>query len=257
MVRRIRTVIADDEPLIRNKIRAALQSEPDIEIVAECRDGRECLSAVRTHRPDVLLLDVRMPALDGFQVLGSLSPADMPIVVFVTAYDKYALQAFEAHAFDYLLKPFDGQRLHATMERVRAEMQDTQRSQLARRVLDLLAAVGTRTLPDNRIAIKTEGRVVLLDLGDIDWIQAFLNYVQMYVGAQSFKKRESIGKFYEKLDPDRFVRIHRSIIVNVDKIKELLPCNSGEYIVVLKNGKELSCSRGYRTALQTFIDRRL
>jgi two-component system LytT family response regulator len=251
----IRTIIADDEHLIRKKLRIALGAEPDVDLVAECADGKECIAAVKKFSPDLLLLDVQMPGGDGFEVLRSISGPNMPIVVFVTAYDKYAIRAFEAHALDYVLKPFDRERLQASLARVRTEIEKTQRNQLAGRVLDLLADLGTQGLRDNRLAVRTEGRIVVLDVNEIDWIQAASNYVVLHAGAHAHRTRESIGNISSRLDPEAFVRIHRSIIVNVKRIKELLPCNSGEYIVVLKNGRELSCSRGYRASLQGMFER--
>ena len=255
MTRTIRTIIADDEHLIRKKLRVALESAPDVEIVAECADGKECVAAVRKSIPDLLLLDVQMPGGDGFEVLRSISGVEMPIVVFVTAYDQYAIRAFEAHALDYLLKPFDRERLHSALARVRTEIQKAQRNQLAGRVLDLLGDLGTQGTRDNRLAVRTGGRIVVLDVDDIDWIEASSNYVVLHAGGQSHRTRESIGNIASRLNPDAFVRIHRSIIVNVTRIKELLPCNSGEYVVMLKNGRELSCSRGYRASLQRLFDR--
>ena len=251
----IRTVIADDEHLIRKKLRIALGAEPDIDLMAECADGKETIAAVNKFSPDLLLLDVQMPGGDGFDVLRAISGAKMPIVVFVTAYDKYAIRAFEAHALDYVLKPFDRERLQSSLARVRAEIEKTQRNQLAGRVLDLLADLGAQGLRDNRMAIRTEGRIVVLDVNEIDWIQAASNYVVLHAGGHAHRTRESIGNISSRLDPEAFVRIHRSIIVNVKRIKELLPCNSGEYIVVLKNGRELSCSRGYRASLQGMFER--
>jgi two-component system LytT family response regulator len=253
----IRTVIADDEQLARKKLRLLLGSEPGVQVVAECQDGQQTVGAVQDHKPDLLLIDVRMPDLDGFQVLGQLSTADMPVVVFTTAYDQFAIRAFEAHALDYLLKPFERERLHQAIERARAELLKSHNHDLTAQLLDMIVK---RTEPkmeskqaDDRMVIRAGGKVIFLDMKDIDWIEAAANYVRLNVGKDSYLQREGIGSIAERLDPDRFVRIHRSVIVNVRKIKELQPCDSGEYIAVLKNGKELSCSRGYRTQLQRLI----
>jgi two-component system LytT family response regulator len=250
----IRTVIADDEPLARNKLRILLDSEAGIQIVAECRNGTETIAAVRTHKPDLLFLDIQMPDADGFEVLSALSTEEMPVTIFTTAYDQFAIKAFEAHALDYLLKPFDQGRLHHCIERARAEFLKSQDSQLAHRILDALAK--GRASTDRRLVIKAGGRVVFIDVDEIHWVEAAANYVKLNMGKESYLLREAIGHVSERLDPEQFIRIHRSTIVNVQKIKELQPCNSGEYIVVLKSGKELSCSRGYRAGLQQLIGKR-
>jgi two-component system LytT family response regulator len=249
----IRTIIADDEPLGRKKLRILLAEEPGIHIVAECPDGPKTIAALRDYEPDLLLLDIQMPGADGFEILESVPPDRLPVVVFTTAYDQYALRAFEAHALDYLLKPFDQERLHRAIERARLEILKAKDSQVASRILDFLNEAKAKSPAEKRLVIKAGGRVVFLDLEEIEWVEAAANYVKLNVGKESYLLRERIGRVSERLDPAQFVRIHRSVIVNVGKIKELHPCNSGEYIVVLKNGKELSCSRGYRAGLQQLI----
>jgi|HubBroStandDraft_6_1064221.scaffolds.fasta_scaffold83529_3 two-component system LytT family response regulator len=255
----VRTVIADDERLARQKLLILLEEERQVKVVAECQDGRQTVAAIRALRPDVLLLDIQMPDLDGFQVLSEISPEEMPVVVFTSAYDEYAIRAFEAHALDYLLKPFDQQRLHQAVERARSELYKTAEREITNRILSLLSQVTSVTPPasrhDSRLVIKANGRVVFLDLESIDWVEAAANYVRLNVGKESYLFREMIGRVAERLDPSHFVRIHRSTIVNVRKIKELIPVNSGEYVVVLKSGKELSCSRGYRMALHEIVER--
>jgi len=253
----IRTIIADDEPLARRKLRLLLDSEFGLEVVAECHDGNETVRAVQAHKPDLLLIDIRMPDLDGFQILERIAPEDMPVIVFTTAYDQFAIRAFEAHALDYLLKPFEAERLHHTIERVRTELLKSNNRDLTSRILDLIEKkaepkVGSERF-ENRMVVRTVGRVVFLDVEEIDWIEAAANYVKLHVGKDSYSVREGIGSILAKLDPKRFVRIHRSVIVNVRKIRELQPCDSGEYIAILKNGKELSCSRGFRGQLQRLI----
>jgi two-component system LytT family response regulator len=258
MIPSIRTIIADDELLARKKLRVLLGSEPGIYVVAECQDGKQTIAAVHAHKPDLLLLDIRMPDLDGFQVLERVLAGEMPVVVFTTAYDQYAIRAFEADALDYLLKPFDGERLHHAIERARAELLKSHDHNLTGRILDLLAEARPASRPvDRRLVIRAGGRVVFLDLDEVDWIGAAANYVKLSVDSNSYLLREGIGHISERLDPGRFVRIHRSTIVNVRKIKELQPCDSGEYIAVLKNGKELACSRGYRMELQRLIEANL
>jgi two-component system, LytTR family, response regulator len=252
----MRVIIADDERLARQKLRLLLQEESGIQVVAECRDGKQAIAAVHTHRPDLLLLDIRMPDLDGFEVLEKIPADRMPVVVFTSAHDQYAIRAFEANALDYLLKPFDQKRLHRAVERARTELLRSHEQSIAGRVLlDLLAQTKTAPKPvDRRFMIKAGGRLVFLDLDEIDWIEAAANYVKLNAGGTSYLLREGIGRIAERLDPGSFIRVHRSTIVNVSKIKELQPCDSGEYIAVLRNGKELSCSRGCRAQLQRLIE---
>jgi len=255
----IRTIIADDEHLSRQKLRLLLGSEPGVHVVAECQNGEQTVETVHAHKPDLLLIDIRMPDMDGFDVLAKIAKDEMPVVVFTTAYDQFAIRAFDAHALDYLLKPFERERLHQAIERTRAELLKSHNLNLTSRILDMLAQ---KTEPqaeanqaDDRMVIRAGGKVVFLDVKEIDWIEAAANYVKLNAGKDSYLLREGIGSIAERLDPERFVRIHRSVIVNVRKIRELQPCDSGEYIAVLKNGKELSCSRGYRAQVQRLISK--
>ena len=254
----VRTVVADDESLARQKLLILLDSEPQVKVVAECQDGRQTVSAIRSLRPDMLLLDIQMPDLDGFQVLSQISLEEMPVVIFTSAYDQYAIRAFEANALDYLLKPFDQERLHHALEKARSELRKAHDREITHRILNLLSQVRSVALPtlepDSRLVIKANGRVVFLDLDSIEWVEAAANYVRLNVGKESYLFRETISRISERLNARHFVRIHRSTIVNVRKIKELIPVNSGEYVVVLKSGRELSCSRGYRSALQGIVE---
>lgn len=254
----IRAVIADDEVLARKKLRLLLQRIERFEIVAECKDGRETIAAVRGFKPDLLLLDVQMPDLDGFEVVNAINAVFPPVVVFTTAYDQYAIRAFEANALDYLLKPFDEERLRRTLARVHNELEKDHARFLAKHMVNLFAE--TRNAiesprKDNRLVIKSGGRIIFMDLDDVDWVEAAANYVRFNGGKESYILRGSIGLTAARLNPKQFVRIHRSVIVNIDKIKELQPCNAGEYIVVLKSGKGLPCSRRYRENLRQFIDK--
>jgi len=253
----LRTIIADDESLARKKLRILLSSEPEVQIVAECSTGKQTLAALRANQPDLLLLDIRMPDMDGFGVLRAIPEDDMPVVIFTTAYDQYAVKAFEAHALDYLLKPFDQERLHHAINRARAEFLKTRDRETTCRILDFLTQTKPEPQVGGRLAFRTGGRVVFLELDEIDWLSAASNYVTLKVGAESYLIREGIGQISERLDPNKFVRIHRSTIVNVQRIKQVEAVNSGEYIVVLKDGKQLSCSRGYRAGLQQLIDKNL
>jgi two-component system LytT family response regulator len=255
----VSTVIADDERLARQKLLVLLNSEPHVKVVAECQDGRQTVAAIRNLRPDLLLLDIQMPDLDGFQVLREIPLEEMPVVIFTSAYDQYAVRAFEANALDYLLKPFDQERLHHAVEKARSELRKAHDREITHRILNLLSQVKSgppaSAEPDSRLVIKANGRVVFLDLDSIEWVEAAANYVRLNVGKDSYLHRETISRVSERLDANHFVRIHRSTIVNVRKIKELIPVNSGEYVVVLKSGRELSCSRGYRAALQGIVEK--
>jgi two-component system LytT family response regulator len=253
MIPEIRVVIADDDALVRDQLRLLLAEESGVEIVAECGDALQTITAVRTRKPDLLLLDIEMQDADGFQVLNCISPEGMPIVILSSTNDQHAIRAFEARALDYLLKPFDRPRLHTAIERTRAELQRTHDRHLTHRILDLLAEARTDSQTDRRLVVKSGGRVVFVDMSEIDWVEAAGNYVEVKTRNGSYLIREGIGSLSNRLDPSQFVRIHRSIIVNVRKIKELQPCNRGEYMVVLKDGKQLSCSRGYRAKLQELI----
>ncbi|HZR65498.1 MAG TPA: LytTR family DNA-binding domain-containing protein [Terriglobales bacterium] len=250
----MRIIIADDETLAREKLRLMLDAEPDVQVLAECQDGEEALRALTTFKPDLLMMDIQMPNLDGFEVLSKLPTADVPLVIFTTAYDRHAVRAFEAHALDYLLKPFDQERLHDAVDRARAELLKADDRAATRRILSYLSETAGKQKSDRRLVIKSGGRVIFLNCDEIDWLEAAANYVKINVGKQSYLLRKGIGEIADRLDPTQFVRIHRSTIVNIERIKELQPVNSGEYIVVLKDGKELSCSRGYRTGLQQLID---
>jgi two-component system, LytTR family, response regulator len=250
----LRTVIADDEGLARKKLRLLLGLEGGVNVSAECRDGKETIAAVQVHKPDLLFLDIEMPDLDGFEVLNQIRGDQMPIVIFTTAYHHHAIRAFEAHALDYLLKPFNQVRLHRSLERARSELLKSHEQSVRARILDSFSSTKPESIPLRRLVIKTSGRVVFLDMNEIDWIEAAANYVRVHAGRDFYLLREGIGNMAAKLDSGRFVRIHRSFIVNISRIRELQPCDNGEFIAVLKNGKELSCSRGCRSELQRLID---
>jgi two-component system, LytTR family, response regulator len=249
----IRAVIADHEQSACSHLRMMLESEAGVEVLAECNDGNEAVTAVQAHKPDLLLLDAHLLGTNGLPVLSRVPPAERPLVIFTSAHDGYAARAFEAQALDYLLKPLDQKRLHVAIERTRAELLKAHDRHLTRRLLDYLAEAKSESPMDKRLVVKSEGRVVFLRMDEIDWIEAAANYVRLQAGSQSYLMREGIGHIASRLDPNQFLRIHRSIIVNVRKIKELQPCNRGEYMVILTNGKELSCSRGYRAHLQQLI----
>jgi len=253
MTPEIRAVIADHEPFACSQLRRMLESEAGVEVLAECTDGTEAFNAVQAHKPDLVLLDAHLLSRDGLPLLNAVPADDRPLIIFTSAHDGFAARAFEAQALDYLLKPLDQKRLHIAIERTRAELLKAHDRHLTRRLLDFLAEAQSESPMDRRLVVKSEGRVVFLRMDEIDWIEAAANYVRLQAGSQSYLMREGIGHIAARLDPNQFLRIHRSIIVNVLKIKELQPCNRGEYMVILTNGKELSCSRGYRTRLQQLI----
>jgi two-component system, LytTR family, response regulator len=253
MIPEIRAVIADDNAQARTQLRALLAEETGVEIVAECTDTLQTMAAVRSYKPDLLLLDIDLQSSNGFQVLNCVTPEEMPIVIFSSSDDHDAIRAFEARALDYLLNPFDPTRLHTAIERTRTELMKNHDRHLTHRILDLLAEAKTESQTDRRLVVKTSGRVVFVEMSEIDWVEAAGNYVELKTRNGSYLIREGIGSLSRRLDAGQFVRIHRSIIVNVRKIKELQPCNRGEYMVVLRDGKQLSCSRGYRAKLQELI----
>jgi two-component system, LytTR family, response regulator len=255
----IRTCIVDDEPLARERLRTLLAEESDIEVIAECADGGEAIRTIKEQRPDLVFLDVQMPVVDGFGVLESLEGDTPPVVVFVTAYDQYALQAFDVHALDYLLKPFNGRRFRRAVQRARFELlKDGQAaSGVSQRLLSLLETLRQDKKPQERLVLKTAGRVTFLKVDEIDWIEAEGNYVRLHVGAHSHLLRETMKGIETKLDPERFIRIHRSTIVNTDRIRELQPLFHGEYAVTLQDGTRLTASRGPENKLRRMIDTRL
>lgn len=251
---KIRTLIVDDEPLARERIRKLLQDEPEVEVIGECDNGASAVEMITDKQPDLVFLDVQMPELDGFGVLEQIKGGRMPAVIFVTAHDTFALQAFEVHAVDYLLKPFDRERFKKALDRAIETIKRRQTDELSHRLTALLAEVKPETRID-RLAIKSAGRVIFLRLDEIDWIEAADNYVNLHVGNESHLHRETMTAMEERLKGGKFMRISRSTIVNVDRIKELQPLFHGEYSVILRNGTRLTLSRGYREKLDGLLGR--
>ena len=252
---KIRTLIADDEPLARERLRKLLQNEAAIELIGECADGREAVAAIRKESPDLVFLDVQMPELDGFGVLAEIGSARMPAVIFVTAHDQFALKAFEVHAVDYLLKPFDRDRFQTALRRALDKLQRDEPRELHQQLSALLADLKAEPKHLERLAIKSVGRVVFLKIDEVDWIEAADNYVELHVGTESHLHRETMSSLEAQLPPKKFMRISRSTIVNVDRIKELQPLFHGEYAVLLHNGTRLTLSRSYRDKLQQLMGR--
>ena len=247
---KIRTMVVDDEPVARERIVGLLAQERDIELVGECADGQQAVDAIQHHHPDLVFLDVQMPVCDGFRVIEQIGPDRMPPVVFVTAYDEYALKAFEVHAIDYLLKPFGRDRFQQTLEHARAHVERRRAGDLGKRLMALVQDIKPEPQRMDRLVVKSGGRVFFLRTDDIEWVEAAGNYVRLHLSADSHLFRETMNNMESRLDGQRFVRIHRSRIVNTDRIKELQPWFNGEYVVVLHNGTRLTLSRGYREKLQ-------
>jgi two-component system LytT family response regulator len=246
---RIRALIVDDEPLARQKLRRLLRRDPDVDIVGDCASGQEAVAAIQAHAPDVVFLDVQMPGMDGFAVLHSLDAGPMPLVIFVTAYDQYALRAFEVHAVDYLLKPFDRDRFEKALQHAKARIRTERGDALTHRTLALLQELKAQSKYLDRLVIKAGGRVFFLKCDDIDWVEAEGKYVRLHVGKESYLLREAISHLEAQLDPKRFLRIHRSTIVHIDRIRELQPWFHNEYRVILRDGTQLMLSRDRRKML--------
>ena len=249
----IRTLIVDDEPLARDRLQKLLEAEPDLTILGQCTNGKEAVKVIREKSPHLVFLDVQMPELDGFGVLGELQAEEMPVIIFVTAHDKFALKAFEVHAVDFLLKPFDRERFQTALKRARARIAQKQPGELDQRLATLLAEIKPEAPALERMAIKTTGRVIFIKTSDIDWVEAADNYVNLHVGNESHLHRETLTALAERLPGKKFMRISRSTIVNVDRIKELQPLFHGEYAVILRNGTTLTLSRSYRDVLDQLI----
>lgn len=254
--KRIKVLVVDDEPPGRQKVREMLYEEPDVEVIGESANGVEAIEAIRKHSPDLVFLDVQMPEIDGFGVVEALGP-DMPTVIFVTAYDQYALQAFDVHALDYLLKPFDKERFQTAMGRARTAITKRKTEDMSERLFSLLQTFKTETKTPDRLIIKSGGKVFFLKTGEIDWVEAAGNYVRLHVSNESHLLRETMSGIQKKLDTNNFIRIHRSTFVNLERIKELQPWFHGEYVVILKDGTQLTMSRSYRSNLPELLGKSL
>lgn len=246
----IRVLLVDDEPLARAMLREMLQSDANVEIVAESCNGREAVEAIRTHAPDLVFLDVQMPEVGGFEVLASLEKSQIPHIIFVTAYDQYAVRAFDVHALDYLLKPFDQERFDVSWQRARAQILRDRSGGMDQRILALLEEMKAGNNYLERLVIKASGRIYFLETNEIDWIEAEGNYVSVHSARKSHLLRETISSLESQLDPKKFVRVHRSSIVRLDRIKELQPWFHGEYRIILNDGTQLTLSRNHRDKLQ-------
>lgn len=243
----IRTLIADDEPLARERLRSLLETETDFQIVGECPDGRSVIEFVQMQPVDLVLLDIQMPAMDGLQVVKHIPDGHLPAIVFVTAFDQYALHAFEVHALDYLLKPVEAERMRTTLTRVRTSQQrQALRERLQLRLDSLLTEIEANRADPERILMKTGGGYSFLEPEEIDWIESAGNYVEVHAGGRNILLRETLSGAEKKLRAHGFVRISRSVVANRKKIKTIRPLQFGEYSVELMNATRLVLTRGYR-----------
>ncbi|MBL6750784.1 MAG: response regulator transcription factor [Nevskia sp.] len=253
----IRTLVVDDMPPARRRIVRHLEKAPDFEVVGECGDGASAVEAIRRLAPDLVFLDVQMPEVDGFGVIARLAPAKRPAILFVTAHDEHALRAFEVCALDYLLKPFDAERLEAALARVREQVRLKRGDGAEPRMDPRLDALLARIKPEvhwlRRIAVKARGRTRVLAVDEIDWIGAEGNYLSLHAGTETHLLRETMNAIEQQLDPERFVRIHRSTIVNLDRVAELAPLFNADHCVRLKNGTELTLSRSYHERVRALL----
>ena len=252
-VLRMRIVVADDEPLARKRIKSLLADIPDVAVVAECANGRETIDAIRDHAPDVVFLDIQMPELDGFGVLQQIGDISIPAIIFVTAFDQYAIRAFEVHALDYLLKPFDRDRFNRALQRARDHIAGGRTAVTHAQIRALLADLKPTAPKDERILIKSAGRAILLAESEIDWIKSAGNYVTIHAAGQTHMLRDTMKSMEQRLDPQAFRRIHRNIIVNINRIKELHAMGNGEYVLKLRDGTKLGVSRRFRRNLDSAL----
>ena len=249
-MKKIKVLVVDDEPLARERLTSLLSQEPAIELVSPARDGEEAITAIHDESPDLVFLDVQMPQMNGFDVIDAVGTDKMPLVIFVTAYDQHALKAFQVRALDYLLKPFDRERFGDALQRARKQLDREETGDLGRRLLALVKDLRRDQPRSDRLVVKSGGRLFFLRTDEIDWVEAAGNYVRLHVGPASHLLRETMNAIEGRLDPEKFFRIHRSRIVNMERIQELQPWLNGEYAVLLRTGTRLTLSRGYREKLQ-------
>jgi two-component system LytT family response regulator len=250
----LRALIVDDELVARRRIRRLLGPEPGVTIAGECADGASALKAIAAERPDLVFLDVQMPELDGFEVVKAVPPSELPAIVFVTAFDRYALRAFDVHAIDYLLKPFTRERFRTALARAQSRLERRGRHEGLAALIEELRA---RPRYLERVAVRGAGRIVLVDLTSIDWLEAADNYIRLHVGTREYLMRETLSTLEKQLDPDRFARIHRSVIVQIDRVAALHPATHGDFEVRLRDGTRLMLSRTWRERLERALGRPL
>lgn len=250
----IRCLVVDDEPLGRDRIVSLLDAIPDAEVVGECENGAQALEAIAEHSPDVVFLDVRMPGIDGFGVLDSIPLRDAPAVIFVTAYDEYAIRAFDVHACDYLLKPFDADRFGEAFRRAARRIRSERTGEAGERLAGLVEQLERDRSRRRRLPIRSRGRVSFLDVEDIEWLEAAGNYVKIHTEDETHVIRQTLSALETTLPADDFIRVHRSAIVNIARIREIQPWFNGEYVVLLRDGAKVTSSRAYRGRLQALME---
>lgn len=248
------TLLVDDEPLAREGLRMLLANDADVSVIHEAKNGREAVEAIRTTRPDLVFLDVQMPEMDGFAVVQEVGAERMPAVVFVTAHDKYAIQAFEINAIDYLLKPVTEERFAKALARSKAQLQSKQTVDPNRQILSLLETLAAPRSALKRLAVRSAGKTIFVDVEDIDWIEAAENYVQLHAGRAEHLLHVTMNTLEKSLDAELFLRIHRSVIVNVKRIKQMQPVMHGEFVITLENGVRLQSGRSYTERLKTLAE---
>lgn len=251
---KVRILVVDDEPPARRRVRKFLNEVADVEVIGEYADGSEAVGAIREHAPDLVLLDVQMPRMGGFEVIREVGAGSVPAVIFVTAYDRFAVQAFEIHALDYLLKPFTRLRFVRALERAKAQIADAQAAAFAGRLQELIKTLDGRADYLERIAVKLRDRIIFVPVGEIDWIEADGDCALLHAGKRTHAVRESLGVLGCRLDPCKFVRAHRSTIVNVERIREMIPQFCGDQTLVLRDGTRLTLSRTRRDELLSRIN---
>jgi len=252
----VRVAIADDEPLARERLRGMLKEREGYTIVAECNDGVEAAAALARHDIDLLFLDVQMPGLDGFQILESADASPLPIIVFVTAFDDYALRAFDVSALDYLLKPFDRDRFERTLARVEERLTTRRAPGIPEELRELLRSLSATATPSHvsRFPVRTNGEIYFVRVEDVDWINAEGNYVALHTAGRTHLVRDTIKSLETRLDPAKFMRVHRSAIINVDRLRKLQPYFHGEYVITLQDGATLTSSRSYSERLRALLE---
>jgi len=250
----LKTLIVDDEPLAREGLRMLLAEDPEIAAIHEAKDGREAVAAISSARPDLVFLDVQMPEMDGFAVVAQVGAERMPAVVFVTAHDRYAIQAFEINAIDYLLKPVTGERFRQALARAKERLASRPAGDASRQILSLLETMASPRHYLKRLAVRSAGKTVFVNVEDVDWVEAAENYVQLHAGRAGHLIHVTMNTLETSLDPEIFVRIHRSVIVNVKRIKELQPALHGEYVVTLESGVRLQSGRMYNAKLKSLAE---
>ena len=243
-------LLVDDEPLAREGLRMLLAADPDVTAIYEAKNGREAVAGIQDTRPGLVFLDVQMPEMDGFQVVEEVGAEQMPPVVFVTAHDQYAIQAFDINAIDYLLKPVTAERFAKAMARVKSRLETKSAEESSRRILSMLETLAAPRRAVKRLAVRSGGKTVFVDVEDVDWIEAAENYVQLHAGRSTHLLHVTMNTMEQSLDGEVFLRIHRSIIVNVRRIREMQPVAHGEYVITLENGVRVQSGRMYNERLK-------